>query len=141
MAAWAWRSSLRPWRTPTRCWSARANLRPSPRPRASRPGRGAEGPRTPHVVIDAQHTAYGRLPEGARIPPLWLQPLVYLVVVALVMAGMLVKSLAAGALFTFTGNEPPPYLTESRIAGLLSATVVQVLAVAIVMIWIRKVEL
>jgi hypothetical protein len=54
---------------------------------------------------------------------------------------MLVMALAAGALFTFTGSEPPAYLTESWIAGLLSAAVVQVLAVAIVMVWIRKVEL
>lgn len=93
------------------------------------------------MVIDAQHTAYGRLPEGARIPPLWLQPLIYLVVASLVLAGMLVMAIGAGVLFTVVGSTPPPDIMNSWISELLLSAALSVLAVAIVVLWIRKVEL
>jgi membrane protease YdiL (CAAX protease family) len=92
------------------------------------------------VQIDAQHTAYGRLPEGARIPPLWLQPLVYLLVAGLVLAGMLVMAIGASVLFTIVGREPPPDIMSSWISELLLSAALSTLAVAIVVVWIRKVE-
>lgn len=91
-------------------------------------------------MIDAQHTAYGRLPEGARIPPLWLQPLVYLIVAGLVVAGMWVMAIGAGVLFTIVGREPPPDIMSSWISELVLSAALSVLAVGIVVLWIRKVE-
>jgi membrane protease YdiL (CAAX protease family) len=91
-------------------------------------------------VVDEKHTAYAPRPEGARIPPLWLQPLVYLLVVGLVLAAMLLVAIGTQVIFAVAGHNLPPDIMQSWIAELALSIAFEVLAVAIVVFWISRVE-
>jgi hypothetical protein len=91
-------------------------------------------------AIDEKHTAYAPMPEGARIPPLWLQPLIYLLVVGLVLAAMVLMAIGASVVFTVVGRTMPSDIMKSWIVELALSVAFEVLAIAIVTFWIRQVE-
>src|SRR3569623_1575414 len=99
---------MRQRRRSTGCWSPR----PPPRRRSRRRSprrRGGHGDAPAAVsVIDEKRTACAPLPAGARIPPLWLLPFVYLLVVGLVLAAMLIVAIGAQVIFAVAGRTLPP---------------------------------